>query len=87
MEIYQVGAGAAINETSRFANITMADSDDPQGVVYFSVGYRLPVATATSPKLSLQVDRRASTASAISVQYRTLVRNKPLMFFIHSNKN
>lgn len=85
MEIYQVGDGAAVNETTRFANVTMAESDDPQGVVYFSVGHRLPVATQTTPKLTLQVYRRASTASAISVQYRTKVRdaitNEPRLFY------
>lgn len=79
MEIYQVGAGAAINETTRFANITMAESDDPRGVVYFSVGHRLPVATQTTPKLSLQVYRQGSTASTMSVQYRTLVCDKLLV--------
>lgn len=75
MEVYQVGAGAAINETTRFANVTLAESDDPKGVVYFSVGHRLPVATLMTTKLSLQVYRRASTASVMSVQYRTVVRN------------
>ncbi|CAJ1068549.1 adhesion G-protein coupled receptor V1 [Xyrichtys novacula] len=72
VEIYQVGAGATINETNRFANITLAESDDPQGVVYFAVGHRLPVATLMTTRLSLQVHRRASTASVMSVQYRTL---------------
>uniref|UniRef100_A0A4W6G876 Adhesion G-protein coupled receptor V1 n=1 Tax=Lates calcarifer TaxID=8187 RepID=A0A4W6G876_LATCA len=72
VEIYQVGAGAAINETTRFANITLAESDDPQGLVYFAVGHRLPIATLTTTRLSLQIYRQASTASAMSVQYRTL---------------
>ncbi|XP_054629148.1 adhesion G-protein coupled receptor V1 isoform X2 [Dunckerocampus dactyliophorus] len=72
VEIFQVGAGATINETSRFANITLADSDDPRGVVYFAISHRLPTATPTTTRLSLQVDRRASTASAMSVWYRTL---------------
>uniref|UniRef100_A0A3Q3J0J5 Adhesion G-protein coupled receptor V1 n=1 Tax=Monopterus albus TaxID=43700 RepID=A0A3Q3J0J5_MONAL len=72
VEIYQVGAGATINETSQFANITMAESDDPRGVVYFAVGHRLPIATLKTTRLSLQVYRRASTALAMSVQYRTL---------------
>ncbi|XP_031160888.2 adhesion G-protein coupled receptor V1 isoform X2 [Sander lucioperca] len=72
VEIYQVGAGASINETTRFANITMAESDDPQGIMYFAVGHRLPIATMTTTRLSLQVYRRASTASVTSVQYRTL---------------
>ncbi|XP_053180894.1 adhesion G-protein coupled receptor V1 [Scomber japonicus] len=72
VEIYQVGAGATINATTRFANITLAESDDPQGIVYFAVGHRLPIATLITTRLSLQVYRRASIASAMSVQYRTL---------------
>ncbi|XP_051279685.1 adhesion G-protein coupled receptor V1 isoform X2 [Dicentrarchus labrax] len=72
VEIYQVGNGATINETTRFANITLAESDDPQGLVYFAVGHRLPIATLMTTRLSLQVYRRASTASVMSVQYRTL---------------
>ncbi|XP_059193370.1 adhesion G-protein coupled receptor V1 [Centropristis striata] len=72
VEIFQVGAGATINETTRFANITLAESDDPQGIMYFVVGHRLPVATLKTTRLSLQVFRRASTASVMSVQYRTL---------------
>ncbi|XP_028269622.1 adhesion G-protein coupled receptor V1 [Parambassis ranga] len=72
VEIYQVGAGAAINETTRFANITLAESDNPHGVVYFAAGHRLPIATLMTTKISLQVYRRASTASAMAVQYRTV---------------
>uniref|UniRef100_A0A3P8TGE6 Adhesion G-protein coupled receptor V1 n=1 Tax=Amphiprion percula TaxID=161767 RepID=A0A3P8TGE6_AMPPE len=72
VEIYQVGDGAAINESTRFANITLAESDNPQGLVYFAVGHRLPVATLTTTRLSLQVYRRASTASVMSVRYRTV---------------
>ncbi|XP_068617051.1 adhesion G-protein coupled receptor V1 [Brachionichthys hirsutus] len=72
VEIYQVGAGAIINDTTRFANITMAESDDPQGIVYFAVGHRLPIATLKTTKLSLQVHRQGSTASVTTVQYRTL---------------
>lgn len=69
-------AGATINETIRFANITLAESDNPQGVVYFAVGHRLPTATVTTTRLSLQVFRRASTSSVMSVQYRTVVSSK-----------
>ncbi|TKS78901.1 G-protein coupled receptor 98 [Collichthys lucidus] len=72
VEIYQVGVGATINETTRFANITLAESDDPQGLVYFAVGYRLPIATRTTTRLSLQVYRRASTATVMTVRYRTV---------------
>uniref|UniRef100_A0A8D3DRH1 Adhesion G-protein coupled receptor V1 n=1 Tax=Scophthalmus maximus TaxID=52904 RepID=A0A8D3DRH1_SCOMX len=59
VEIYQVGAGATINETSRFANITLTESDDPQGIVYFAVGHRLPIATLTTTRVSLQIYRQS----------------------------
>lgn len=76
VEIYRVGGGAGINETTQFANVTMAESDDPRGVVYFAVGHRLAVATLATTKLSLQVYRRASAAHVMSVQYRTVVRKR-----------
>ncbi|XP_075324846.1 adhesion G-protein coupled receptor V1 [Odontesthes bonariensis] len=79
VEIYQVGAGAAINETTRFANITLAESDNPQGVVYFTVGHRLPIATLMTTRLSLQVYRQASTASPMALQYRTVELPRPEM--------
>ncbi|XP_019908355.3 adhesion G-protein coupled receptor V1 isoform X2 [Esox lucius] len=72
VEIYRVGLGAAINESARFANISMLESDDPRGVVYFAVGSRLPVVHVKTARLSLQVYREASTASAITVRYRML---------------
>ncbi|KAM3610925.1 uncharacterized protein V6R79_010649 [Siganus canaliculatus] len=72
VEIYQVGPGATINETTRFANVTLVESDDPRGVVYFPVGHRLPIVTTMTTRLRLQVIRQASTASAMSVWYRTL---------------
>ncbi|XP_014844179.1 PREDICTED: G-protein coupled receptor 98 isoform X1 [Poecilia mexicana] len=79
VEIYQVGAGASINDTTRFANITLAESDNPQGVVYFSVGHRLPVTTVMTTRLSLQLYRQASTASAMTLQYHTVELNKEEM--------
>ncbi|XP_076021271.1 adhesion G-protein coupled receptor V1 [Genypterus blacodes] len=72
VEIYQVGAGAAINETSRYANITLAESDDLQGLVYFTVGSRFHVATQNTTRFILRVSREASAASAVTVRYRTL---------------
>uniref|UniRef100_A0A3P8WCF8 Adhesion G-protein coupled receptor V1 n=1 Tax=Cynoglossus semilaevis TaxID=244447 RepID=A0A3P8WCF8_CYNSE len=72
VEIYQVGAGAALNDTIRFANITVVESDDPQGIIYFAVGHRLPTITLMTTRLSLQVYRLASTDSVLSVNYRTL---------------
>ncbi|XP_035235780.1 adhesion G-protein coupled receptor V1 isoform X2 [Anguilla anguilla] len=70
VEIYQVGEGASINDSARFANVTMLESDDPRGLVFFAVGSRLPVATQKLTRISLQVYREASTGSAISVRYR-----------------
>lgn len=68
-----MGDGATINETARFTNITLAESDAPQGIVFFAVGHRLPIATISTARLSLQVYRHASTASTMSVYYRTVV--------------
>ncbi|XP_051546873.1 adhesion G-protein coupled receptor V1 isoform X1 [Myxocyprinus asiaticus] len=70
VEVYKVGEGAAINQTARFANVTMLESDDPRGLVYFAQGSRLPVVTLRATSVSLQVYRDASTASTISVKYR-----------------
>ncbi|XP_062310079.1 adhesion G-protein coupled receptor V1 [Osmerus eperlanus] len=72
VEIFQVGAGASINQSARFANVTLLESDDPRGLVYFAVGSRLAVGHTRTPRLSLQVYREASAASAITVRYRTL---------------
>ncbi|KAJ8285558.1 hypothetical protein GJAV_G00028220 [Gymnothorax javanicus] len=70
VEIYHVGEGASVNESARFANVTLLESDDPRGLVFFAVGSRVPVATQRATTISLQVYRKASTGSAISVQYR-----------------
>ncbi|KAK9974393.1 hypothetical protein ABG768_022494 [Culter alburnus] len=70
VEVYKVGEGATINQTARFANVTMLESDDPRGLVYFAQGSRLPVVTLKATSVSLQVYRDASTASTISVKYR-----------------
>jgi len=75
-----VGAGAAINQTARYANVTLAESDSPGGdgngdggLIYFAAGSRLPVATLKSRQLHLQVERQAGVARVTSVRYRTLV--------------
>lgn len=73
MEIFQVGDGAIINETTRYANVTLTESDNPQGTVLFTVGHRLPIATVSTTRLMLQVLRQASTSSPMSVYYRTVV--------------
>ncbi len=74
VEVYKVGEGATINQTARFANVTMLESDDPRGLVYFAQGSRLPVVTLKATSVSLQVYRDASTSSTISVKYRMQVR-------------
>lgn len=74
VEIYEVGDGAAINQSARIANITMLESDDPRGLVYFAVGSRLPAATLRANRVTLQVYREGSVASAISVKYQLQVR-------------
>uniref|UniRef100_A0A3Q2DXJ8 Adhesion G-protein coupled receptor V1 n=1 Tax=Cyprinodon variegatus TaxID=28743 RepID=A0A3Q2DXJ8_CYPVA len=79
VEIYKVGAGASINETTRYANITFVESDNPRGVVFFSVGHRLPVVTVMTTRLSLQLYRQASIASAMTLQYRTVELSKEEM--------
>lgn len=73
VELYQVGAGAMINDSGRFANITVVESDSPQGLLLFAVGSRLPVVHQKSTLLSLQVVRESSTSSLISVSYRMQV--------------
>ncbi|XP_041926588.1 adhesion G-protein coupled receptor V1 [Alosa sapidissima] len=70
VEIYEVGEGAAINQSARFANITMLRSDDPQGLVYFPLGSRLPLAHLKSVQLSLQV-QRDTAADSVTVHYHT----------------
>ena len=76
MEIYQVGSGASINQTARFANVTLAESDGPSPtyLIFFGAGSRLPVATLKTTRLDLEVRRpQASAASVLSVRYRMLV--------------
>ncbi|KAK0155883.1 G-protein coupled receptor 98 [Merluccius polli] len=77
VEIYQVGAGASINQTARFANVTLVESDDPSGLIYFAAGSRLPVATLKTTQLALQVYRQASTTAVMSVRYRMLELPRP----------
>lgn len=70
-----MGEGAAINQTARFANVTMLESDDPRGLVYFAQGSRFPVVTLRDTRVRFQVYRDANTASAISVKYSMQVRS------------
>ncbi|KAL2079827.1 hypothetical protein ACEWY4_025571 [Coilia grayii] len=77
VEIYEVGEGAAINQSARFANITLLESDDPQEVVvvYFALGSRLAVVHLKSDELNLQVQRHSATQS-VTVNYHMEVLQK-----------
>ncbi|XP_074850311.1 adhesion G-protein coupled receptor V1 [Carettochelys insculpta] len=69
VELYEVSSGAALNSSSRFACITVPESDAPHGLIYFAVGSRLAVANKKTTFISLQVVRDSSTALTISVSY------------------
>ncbi|XP_039203978.1 adhesion G-protein coupled receptor V1 isoform X8 [Crotalus tigris] len=79
-ELYDVGEGAALNESTRFAHIIILESDSVQkDLIYFAVGSRLAVAHMKTTSIRLQVVRDSGTAFAISVDYRTqeLLRPEP----------
>lgn len=78
LEIYWVGEGAAINSTSRFANVTVESSDHPHGLVLFAVGSRLMVTHQKSSIVTLRVVREYGISTPVAVHYRILVRGCPL---------
>ncbi|XP_067885769.1 adhesion G-protein coupled receptor V1 [Heterodontus francisci] len=71
VEIYEVGAGAMINSSARFLNITILESDKLHELIFFAVGSRLPVIHQKARFLSLQVVREAGTNAIVSVSYHT----------------
>lgn len=73
MELYEVSAGAAINNSARFAPIKFLQSDEPPSLVYFSVGSRLPVAHRKATLITLQVARDSETGLMMSVNFSTQV--------------
>ncbi|XP_019373727.1 PREDICTED: G-protein coupled receptor 98 [Gavialis gangeticus] len=77
VELYEVSSGAALNNSARFAYITVPESDSPRGLIYFAVGSRLAVAHKKNTLVSLQVVRDSSTALTISVGYRTQELKRP----------
>ncbi|XP_016041836.2 adhesion G-protein coupled receptor V1 [Erinaceus europaeus] len=77
VELYDVTAGAAINTSARFAQVKFLRSDEPQSLVYFSVGSRLPVAHKKAALISLQVTRDSGTALMISVNFSTQELRSP----------
>ncbi|KAL8203636.1 UNVERIFIED_CONTAM: hypothetical protein K2H54_058534, partial [Gekko kuhli] len=77
VELYDVSAGAALNDSSRFAYIFIPESDSPRGLIYFAVGSRLAVAHKKTTLISLQVVRDSSTALSISFGYTTQELTRP----------
>ncbi|XP_058384943.1 adhesion G-protein coupled receptor V1 [Diceros bicornis minor] len=71
VELYEVTAGAAINNSARFARVRFLPSDEPQSLVYFSVGSRLPVAHKKATLISLQVARDSGTGLRMTVKFST----------------
>nr|XP_047904941.1 adhesion G-protein coupled receptor V1 isoform X8 [Anser cygnoides] len=77
VELYAVSAGAALNSSSRFAFVTVLESDAPRGLVYFAVGSRFAVAHKKTTLVSLQVLRDSSTSVTTMVSYNTQELQKP----------
>ncbi|KAM4808264.1 adhesion G-protein coupled receptor V1 [Rhinophrynus dorsalis] len=71
VELYEVGAGASINSSARFAKIIILESDSPRGLIYFAVGSREAVAHKKTTSISLQISRESSTSQSISVGFIT----------------
>lgn len=82
MELYEVTAGAAINNSARFAQIKFLQSDGPWSLVYFSVGSRLPVAHKKATLISLQVARDSGTGLMVSVNFSTQVSGENILRYI-----
>ncbi|NWV35380.1 GPR98 protein, partial [Grantiella picta] len=77
VELYAVSTGAALNNSARFAFITVLESDSPHGLVYFAVGSRFAVAYKKTALISLQVLRDSSTSVTTMVSYSTQELQKP----------
>lgn len=92
VELYDVTAGAAINNSARFAQIKVSRPDGPQGLISFSVGSRLVVAQKKATLISLQVARDSGTGMMMSVNFSTQVSMKSKamcvqIIFIHNEYN
>jgi G-protein coupled receptor 98 len=73
VELYEVTAGAAINNSARFAQVKVLQSDGPRSLMYFSVGSRLAVVHKKATLISLQVARDSTTGAMVSVNFCTQV--------------
>ncbi|NWU90141.1 GPR98 protein, partial [Upupa epops] len=77
VELYAVSTGAALDNSARFALITVPESDSPHGLVYFAVGSRCAVAHKKTTLISLQVLRDSSTSVITIVRYSMQELQKP----------
>ncbi|NXH80376.1 GPR98 protein, partial [Edolisoma coerulescens] len=77
VELYAVSTGAALNNSARFAFITVRESDAPHGLVFFAVGSRFAVAHKKTALISLQVLRDSSTSVTTMVSYSMQELQKP----------
>lgn len=82
VELYDVTAGAAINNSARFARIKVSKTDEPQSLVFFSVGSRLAVAQKRATLISLQVVRDSGTGMMMSVNFSTQVGMKSKAMYV-----
>ncbi|XP_051028356.1 adhesion G-protein coupled receptor V1 [Acomys russatus] len=71
VELYNVTAGAAINNSARFARIKVSKSEEPQSLISFAVGSRLAVAQKKATLIRLQVARDPGTGVMTSVNFST----------------
>lgn len=82
VELYDVTAGAAINDSARFARIKVPKTDAPQSLLSFSVGSRLAVAHKKATLISLQVARDSGTGRMVSVHFSTQVGMKSKAMYL-----
>ena len=88
MELYEVTAGAALNNSARFAQVKLLQRGEPPSLVYFSVGSRLPVAHKKATLISLQVARDHGAGLTMSVNFSTQVSRQQVfthrrLFFLN----
>ncbi|KAM9330953.1 adhesion G-protein coupled receptor V1 [Gastrophryne carolinensis] len=69
IELYDVTAGASINNTLRFAKIIILESDSPYGLISFALGSRVVIANKKTTFISLQISRNPNTTQTISVAF------------------
>nr|XP_033775700.1 adhesion G-protein coupled receptor V1 [Geotrypetes seraphini] len=71
VELCAVSAGAALDNSAKFAHIMILESDSPRGWIYFAVGSRMAVAHKKTTVINLQVSRDFNIGVPISVDYST----------------